>query len=99
MQIPKEIQDRLILRTRPTEDADTVYPSEVELKHEPKQCDDCERVVVNRRTAIKQYETPQPHWRNVCLTCKKVKHPETGKYTLTDKQAVTVFRHRIARKK
>jgi len=99
MQIPKEILDRLILRTRPTEDENTVYPSEVELKHEPKQCDDCERTVTDRRTAIKLYETPYPHWRNVCLNCKKIKNPDSGEYNLTDKQAITVFRRRIARKK
>lgn len=99
MQIPKSIADRLRYSTRKCEDENTVYPSDVTLTHEPKACDDCERTVTDRRTALKLYQHPHKHWRTVCLNCKRVKHPQTGEFSLTDKASIVVFRHLAASKR
>lgn len=45
-------------------------------------CNGCDQIVENRLVEIRQYQMPQPHWRQNCKTCMKTQNPYTGKFDL-----------------
>lgn len=58
---------------------------------QPQPCDDCERVVQDRRVEIKQYDFPFKHWRRRCLACCRFYNPETEQFDLNNMAAVNFW--------
>ena len=89
MQIPKPILDRIEW------DNNTDVPENCRIKSlKPctEVCPDCGKTVTDRRIIKKLYERPYTHWRTKCFSCKRVKHPETGEFYLTDAGAYSFFK-------
>jgi len=80
MQIPKEIAARLTWSKY-----NAKMPLEprqiVAIEHAPDQCEDCGKLVTNRRTRHQLKQDPVPHWQHYCVNCRKCKDPDTGEYT------------------
>jgi hypothetical protein len=63
------------------------------IKHLPKPCSDCDKMVINRRIWNRLFFTPiEPHWRKTCSGCNKTQHPETKTYSLSNNGVTSVFR-------
>ena len=62
-----------------------------EMIKQPMPCEDCERVIVDRRVELKQYSFPFLHWRQRCLACSKFRNPETQKFDLNNMAAVNFW--------
>jgi hypothetical protein len=69
-----------------------------EVKHQPKQCNDCGKQVVNRRIWRRIFYTPDRHWRTTCSGCNLTQHPESGKYVVPNNIVVTVFRDWLSKR-
>lgn len=78
--IPKEIRDKLDFKYQKGEEA--AHPSGVEFKPQIAQCPDCDKLVEDRRTWLRFYEKPYPHWHELCKGCSLVKNPATGVYSI-----------------
>ena len=68
------------------------------LKTSSKQCQHCDRVVKDQIISRRCVGHPEPHWREKCHSCNLTRHPETGKFELTEYRSnivfTTFFRHR-----
>ncbi len=84
MQIPKPILDQITWDNRDEEPEHYRIKS---LAPQTKPCENCGITVTDRRIIHKIYDRPYKHWRTKCFTCKKVRHPETGEFTLPDAAA------------
>lgn len=92
--IPKEILDQIkFSKLKKHEDSPFPYP--IGIKPQTKPCDDCGRVVKDRKEEIREHQFPQPHWRKRCKACKKTWNPHTHAYDLTDKDTPVFFRRLI----
>jgi uncharacterized protein with PIN domain len=95
-QIPPEIESRIVYKTRKNADDEAAaFPVIEKLKPVELACDDCNNVVVDRRTEIKVYAFPERHWREYCTNCKKFKNPESGKFEVSAATAPSFFRHYV----
>ncbi len=61
------------------------------LKTKPKQCEDCGKLVEDRRVHTSLYQNPQQHWRSRCHPCNMTLNPTTGQYDLNNKAVQTFF--------
>lgn len=52
------------------------------LKQEPRACEDCGKIVLNRVVVKKLLSFPIKHWRNHCNNCNSTQDPRTGQYKL-----------------
>jgi len=95
-QIPPEIESRLIFKSRKNADDEcAAFPTLEKLKHPELACDDCNRIVVDRKTELKVHAWPKRHWREYCTNCKKYKNPESGKFEVSAATAPSFFRHYV----
>lgn len=84
MNIPKEINDRIVWSNR----LDDMPCTRIkDIKHTSEQCEDCDIIVCDRTIQHKFYKYPKPHWRTKCSQCKRLKDPITGVYDIPDKHA------------
>jgi hypothetical protein len=65
---------------------------EMNIKSEP--CPDCELEVKDRRTTLKLFSTPNPHWRERCNNCRLTRNPESGEFEFTDVESSIYFREK-----
>jgi len=80
-QMPKDIYDRITWGKKTTKDQE---PSKIKsIQHSARECEDCGKLVENRRTNIIKNTAPWPHCKESCVNCQLIRHPETGKFTLT----------------
>lgn len=92
-QIPPDIQERIVYKSRKNADEESAaFPTLEKLEPVPLTCDGCDKVVVDRRTEIKQYSYPDIHWREYCQNCKMFKDPNTGQFTVKHNVAPSFFR-------
>jgi hypothetical protein len=101
MQIPPEIEQRLVYKTRKNADDEcAAFPQVEKLTPVELTCDSCNKIVVDRRTEIKTHAWPMRHWREYCLSCKMYKNPETGVFDVKAAQAPSFFRnHTLSKNK
>jgi hypothetical protein len=78
--IPKEIYDRIEWTKDPHKSQGLPKP---QIQHSARECDDCGKLVENRRTNIVKNTSPWPHCKESCVNCQLIRHPETGEFTLT----------------
>ena len=95
-QIPPEIESRIVYKTRKNADDEAAaFPVIDKLEPVELACDDCNNVVVDRRTEIKVYAFPERHWREYCTNCKKFRNPHTDKFEVSAATAPSFFRHYV----
>ena len=81
--IPKEIMDRLEWKKSLFQQDDPVIKS---IRHDPKPCEDCGKMVADRRVRSSiNYGSQQklPHIKHHCKSCGLYRNPETGEYEWT----------------
>lgn len=95
-QIPPEIEERIVYKTRKNADDEcAAFPTLEKLKPIELQCDGCDKIVMDRKTELKMYTFPEKHWREYCTACKKFRNPETGKFEVNANTAPSFFRHYV----
>jgi hypothetical protein len=65
---------------------DTIAECIVEIKHPEKPCEDCGKVVADRRLNIKKNVQPVFYWKKQCSVCNLCEHPITKEYSLTQQE-------------
>ena len=99
MQIPQDIQDRIIYKSRKNaDDESAAFPTLEKFTPIPLPCDGCDKMVTDRRTEFKQYAFPERHWREYCSSCKHFRNPETGKFDVKSNVAPSFFRNYVLRR-
>ena len=53
-------------------------------KSNPKPCDDCGRIVIDRIVTIKKNGYPITHIREKCKSCDKYRNPVSGEFNYTE---------------
>jgi hypothetical protein len=71
---------------------DSVPPRILKIKHEPKACEDCDRVVTDRVVEIRIVSNPKPHLREKCNACRKTRNPFTNEFDLEGFSSGNVFK-------
>jgi hypothetical protein len=89
MNIPKPILDQIEWDDRKDEPE---HYRVKRLKPCTAPCNDCGDAVCDRSIIVKLHQSPYPHWRTRCLTCKRVKNPITGVFDVTDAGANQFYR-------
>lgn len=89
--IPQEIRQNLKSWRR---GKDTEATESLRYESAPKQCEHCDRWVVNRteRLNVVKAQTLHPHVKTQCLECKMFKNPVTGAYDCTLYEVNSHFR-------
>lgn len=83
MKTPKWIEQRLELVTERRS-----YPLAGDPRHyryretDKKPCDDCGKLVLDRRIESRKVFSPCVHWKNKCVACDKIRNPRTGEWDL-----------------
>jgi hypothetical protein len=72
---------------------DSVPPRIIKVIHTPVPCDGCDRIVEGRVVEIRLIANPAPHLREKCMTCKKMKNPNTGVFELDGYSSGNIFRN------
>lgn len=60
------------------------------LKNTIRVCEDCNELVDRRRVERKLYTSIQPHWRDICTNCNRVRDLE-GQFRLTPTEANSYY--------
>lgn len=83
--IPLEILDKLEFKTFANEEA--AGPQLVKVHHEAKPCEDCGKIVENRRLrlSVNRSSLSTHHIKYQCQNCKLYKNPTTGVFDMTFK--------------
>lgn len=78
----KEIPDHIkkLLKFEYDEKLEAAPEIGVKYSPPPAPCEDCGRIVTDRRIWIKRYFAPFDHWREICKGCDKIKNPTTGQF-------------------
>ena len=69
------------------------------LKHPPKVCEDCGKIVSNRIIALTANKLPYPHWKEGCKACDRWRDPRTGKFTAKANEITNIYRLKNQRDK
>ena len=56
-----------------------------------KECEDCGKLVKDRRVNKSMYTFPKSHWRKNCNGCLRTQNPETGKFDIPFTHAAAFF--------
>jgi hypothetical protein len=99
MELPKDIADRITWQKGALEQ-DSFRVKKI--KHEPKPCEDCGKLVEDRRIRIsvsKESHVRQGHCKHHCQSCKLYKNPITGEFDMTFHQIHTHFYKSQSKKK
>lgn len=80
---------------------DTEYshpPTIIKMHHEPRPCDDCPKIVVDRQVHSRLCTTPEPHWRHHCTGCQMTYNPTTDRYDVSSRANPVFFTQYFAKK-
>lgn len=61
------------------------------LKTKPRDCEYCDKTVVNQIVNKRLLTFPVLHWRETCNICRMTKNPNTGKFDVEDNRVNPVF--------
>lgn len=67
-------------------------PSLYEVIPQEKVCDDCNKLVTDRRVSYSKRNTPKPHVRIKCTGCNLYKNPNTNNFDCDSKQIESIWR-------
>jgi hypothetical protein len=91
-------QLKTLARIRPLNNKNATEGFEVfQIKYEKKPCEDCGKMVVDRRIWNRVLWTPDRHWRKTCSSCNLNQHPVTKEYTVSNSNVLLVYKDYLAR--
>lgn len=67
-------------------------PSLYQVIPQQKACDDCNKIVTDRRVSYSKRQTPKAHVRIKCTGCNLYKNPNTNKFECDSTQIESIWR-------
>lgn len=75
-----------------TKDLNPTWALEIKkMKPIKRQCQHCDLIVTNQIINKRLLTFPEPHWRETCNACRRVRDPNTGEFSIKDIQAPAFF--------
>ena len=97
--VPEDISQLLVWEELNNHSGDSLqFPYVKQVNMPAKQCEDCGKVVCDRRIEYKKYNHPTTHWRTNCKSCNLVHNPLTLQFDLTVKEAQAFFKEHLDKK-